>query len=116
VGKRLAGPDETSLAVTLASRAPTAAQQIITIDLIYKIDLISETAESGIGALPSLASLSGPSLFGFRNDDARSEIDISAGTRRTNLTSRGTDRASSKNNRDQDRTKSTRIARHVFHP
>jgi hypothetical protein len=58
VGTRLAGPDETCPAITLAGNAQTAVQQTTTIDLISEIDLTSETAESGVGASPSLASLS----------------------------------------------------------
>jgi hypothetical protein len=65
VDKRLAGPDETCPAITLAGNAPSAVQQIATIDLICEIDLISDTAEDGVRALSSLASLRGSSRFDF---------------------------------------------------
>jgi hypothetical protein len=84
VGRRIAGPDESCLAITLASRAPAVAQKST------KIDLISETAASGVGALPSLASLGWPSLFGSRKGKARREIERSAGARHTKLTSQST--------------------------
>jgi hypothetical protein len=99
VGKPLAGLDDANLAETLAGRAPTAAQQITAINSIYKIDLSDEAAESGAGALLSLASLGGASRFGSRNDDAKSANDSPAGARRTNPTSRSADRASRKYNR-----------------
>jgi hypothetical protein len=84
VGKRLAGPDESCLAITLASSHPTIAQKST------KTELISETAASGVGALPSLASLGWLSPFGSRNGDTTREIERSAGARRTNPRSQST--------------------------
>jgi hypothetical protein len=114
VGKRLAGPDETSLASTLASSAQTSVQQIPAIDLISEIDLNSETPESSVGTLPALRNLGGASLFGSRNDDVRTKIDSPAAARRTIQTSRSIDRAGSKSCRSKDRTKAMTIAWQAF--
>jgi hypothetical protein len=101
VGKRFASPDENWLAVILASRAPTAVQQVTTIDLISEIDLISDMAESGVGVLPALASLNDrqPGLSKASESDQPKQ--------RPNHQYEQSSR---------DRTRAISIARHVFHP